>query len=167
MALSMRQAASRAASGGPAATSTDGMLSSAETQTMSVDAAIVLAFVLPERRSRHLGFLESKRGRVKFRKHLAHFKDCDPRFTAAIPPGQQTAQGIETLLWQYGAPETCTIISESQDLDGVVMALPDALRKIVGYGAGSIISCLEGRLAYYEGEEPGCRYALRRAGRQP
>lgn len=134
---------------------------------MSVETAIVLAFVLPERRPRYLGLLESKRGRIKFRKHLAHFKDFDPRFTAAIAPGQQTVQGIETLLRQYGAPGTCTIISESQELDGVVMELPDALGKVVGYGAGSIISCLEGRLAYYEGEEPGCRYALRRVVRQP
>ena len=47
------------------------------------------------------------------------------------------------------------------------MELRDALGKVVGHGAGSIIWCLDGRLAYYEGEEPGCRYALRRVGRQP
>ncbi|MGE5570927.1 MAG: hypothetical protein ACM3S5_17980 [Rhodospirillales bacterium] len=134
---------------------------------MSVEAAIVSAFVLPERRARYLELLESKRGRIKFREHLAHFRDFDPRFVLAIPPNQQTAQGIESVLRQHGAPTTCTVISESQELDNAVMDLPGALSKIVGCGAGSVVSCLEGRLAYYESEEPGCRCILRRVLRQP
>ena len=129
---------------------------------MPVEAAIVSAFILPERRARYLGLLETKRGRIKFREQLAHFRDLDPRFATAIPPGQQTARAIGAILRQHGAPGTCTIISESQELDNVVMELSAALSKVVGYGAGCIVSCLEGHLAYYEGEEPGCRFILRR-----
>ncbi len=61
-----------------------------------------------------------------------------------------------------GAPERCYVISESSDFDGKEMLLIDAIEEVLGYGMGSIISCVAGKLVYYEGEMPSHRYILER-----
>jgi len=43
------------------------------------------------------------------------------------------------------------------------MRLEATLDETVGYVDGTIISCIPGRLAYFEGEENGARYILERA----
>jgi hypothetical protein len=43
------------------------------------------------------------------------------------------------------------------------MPLSKALSSTVGYGMGTLISCVPGELAYYESEERGERYVLRHA----
>lgn len=134
---------------------------------MSTVAALVSAFILPQRRARYLNLLESQRGSTKFCNSLAHFKDFDPRFMVRIPADEQTPQGIAALLREYGAPAQCTVISERQDINNATLSLLDALTELVGYGMGSIVSCVEGRLAYYEGEERGCRFILYRPVREP
>jgi len=48
-------------------------------------------------------------------------------------------------------------LSESREIDRRVMPLADALVAVVGRGLGTVLSCLPGRLAYYESEE-GDRY---------
>jgi hypothetical protein len=50
-----------------------------------------------------------------------------------------------------GAPETCHVISEGE-LDGKEMDLASALKEAVGNGVGAVISCVPGRLGYFEGE---------------
>lgn len=42
------------------------------------------------------------------------------------------------------------------------MPLDEALRAVVGRGMGAFVSCVPGRLAYFESEEPGSRYLLHR-----
>ncbi len=42
------------------------------------------------------------------------------------------------------------------------MLLTDALAAVVGRGFGTILVCIPGSLAYYEGEDPGERYILER-----
>jgi len=54
-------------------------------------------------------------------------------------------------LRRLGAPETCHIISEGK-LDGEEMHLGSALKEVVGGGLGTVISCVPGRLGYFEGE---------------
>jgi hypothetical protein len=49
-----------------------------------------------------------------------------------------------------GAPETCHVIGGEHD--GKDMDLLTALKQIVGYGTGTVLSCLPGKLAYFEGE---------------
>ena len=41
-------------------------------------------------------------------------------------------------------------------------SLRAALEKTVGTGSGTIISCIAGKLAYFEGEEQNQRYILER-----
>jgi hypothetical protein len=55
-------------------------------------------------------------------------------------------------------------MSES-DLDGGWMDLQDALDWTVATGTGTLISCIPGELAYYEGEDINLRYILQRLER--
>jgi hypothetical protein len=54
------------------------------------------------------------------------------------------------------------MMSASSKLDGHETELRSALQATVGYGDGTFISCLSGRLAYFEGEERNERYILER-----
>jgi hypothetical protein len=49
-----------------------------------------------------------------------------------------------------GAPESCHVIGGKRD--GQDVELLDALRETVGYGVGTVLSCVPGKLAYFEGE---------------
>lgn len=85
------------------------------------------------------------------------------RFVVPIPPSQSGYAGILDLLRGKGAPETCYAVSEDDELDGKELPLSDSLKKIVGYGMGTFLSCLPGRLAYFEDEDE--RWILERKGK--
>lgn len=57
---------------------------------------------------------------------------------------------------------TCVLLAEDKTLDGRELPLDAAVSAVVGRGMGAFVSCLPGRLAYYEGEAPGERYLLER-----
>lgn len=130
--------------------------------TASPEESLIRAFLLPERRARLLALLASPKRRRKLTAGLAHFAALDPRFATRIDPARQSSAAILALLRERGAPPTCFLLSESADLDGREMPLADALNAVVGRGMGTLISCLPGRLGYYEGEEPGEGYVLAR-----
>ena len=119
-------------------------------------------FLIPERRSRFRSLLTSQRGRDRLKRELAHFHKLDPRYAHRIPGNQHRPEQIERLLLSKGAPATCRAFSEDPGIDQRVMALGDALKRIVGYGMGTFLSCIPGKLAYFEGEEMGERYILER-----
>jgi hypothetical protein len=127
-------------------------------------AALIGAFILAERRERYLTLLTSARGRAKLRAALAHFRDLEPRTARPVPAAQQTPRGVASLLRAHGAPAECVLLAEDAALDGQRLALEAALEAVVGRGMGAFVSCVPGRLAYYEGEEPGEGYLLERAG---
>jgi hypothetical protein len=120
------------------------------------------AFVVPEKRARYLSLLESQRGRKKLLNGLNHCHDLDPRFAKLIPSSEQSEQSIENLLRQKGAPGRCHVMSDNPDIDNRQMALTDALSKTVAMGAGTLISCIAGKLAYFEMEGFDGRYILER-----
>jgi hypothetical protein len=53
-------------------------------------------------------------------------------------------------------------VSEDPDIDGKRLPLDEALLLVVGAGNGTLLSCVPGLLAYYEGEGPGDRFLLAR-----
>jgi hypothetical protein len=127
------------------------------------DLATIRAFIASERRDRYVGLLASARGRAKLRAGLAHLRDLDPRFARVVPPAEQTPDSVAAHLRSRGAPAECVLLAEDSALDGQRLPLDEALAAVVGRGMGAFVSCLPGRLAYYEGEEPGERYILERA----
>ena len=123
-------------------------------------SALIRAFIARERRERYLALLASPRGRDKLRRRLAHLHDLDPRCCRELPKGVHSAQEIGGYLKAKGAPTECVLLAEDSELDGQRLPLGKALEAVLGRGMGAFISCLPGRLAFYEGESAGVRYVL-------
>jgi hypothetical protein len=84
-------------------------------------------------------------------------------FMIEIPKPNSDPEEIARLLRKYGAGDTCYSIIWS-DIDGMVLSLDNALDKVVGDGA-VIVSCIHGKLAYFEAEQgygPPPRFILKR-----
>jgi len=130
---------------------------------MTNEDSLIKAFADPARAGRYLGLLGSPRGRAKLIATLAHDFRLDSRYATRVASTESNARSIERLLRKLGAPEVCYCLSENPELDTREMPLGEALAATVGYGMGTLISCVPGKLAYYESEERGERYVLRRA----
>jgi hypothetical protein len=85
---------------------------------MDHSAAIISAFIRPERVPRYLALLSKPGGREKLRAKLAHLADLDPRFATPLVGDEARAEAIERLLKAKGAPASCYCLSESDELDG-------------------------------------------------
>lgn len=127
----------------------------------SHEAAFVRAFIVANKRSRYLTLLASKRRR-EFLQRLDHQLDYEPSLARRIPAEQQSNESIEALLCERGASDQCYVISSNDDWDGRTMSLRHALADVVGCGFGTVLSCVPGRLAYWESEDIGERYILHR-----
>jgi len=88
--------------------------------------------------------------------------DFDRQVVVVIPADCQTASKIEKLLRVRGAPAACWLVSERSEWDGRQMPLANALDSVIGAGFGTVISCIPGRLGYFEGEGPENRHLLER-----
>jgi hypothetical protein len=121
---------------------------------------LVKAFILPARQGRYLEFLKTPKNRAKFIDQLAHFEHLNPQFAIYIPGNQQNPASLLKLLTTKGAGPNCWVISENSKMDGREMDLETALRETVGYQMGTFLSCVPGKLAYFEDE--GDRYILQR-----
>lgn len=129
---------------------------------MEQEKLLIEAFIVKRKRNRMIELLSKKKRRSKILESLYHFNDLDPRFVKNIPPNQQTSNKIYSLLKDKGATNMCYIISADLDIDQKTLRLSDALDIVVGSGSGTLISCVPGRLGYYEGENPGDRCILER-----
>ena len=129
----------------------------------SHEEAFIIAFVRREKRGRFRALLSDPRRRAKILSTLAHQPPLDQRFMHPIDRSNHNPEAIEKLLRTKGARGTCDVLSEWALFDGLKLPLRSALEHVVGAGMGTVISCISGRLAYYEGEDPGERYILERA----
>jgi hypothetical protein len=114
---------------------------------------LVRAFFVPTKRERYLEIIANPKKRKKFLRELAHFKDLDPRWHFDLPKGVHGAEEIGASLVRKEAPQLCWATSEDSELDGKEMPLLDALKKVVGRQMGTFLSCLPGKLAYFEDED--------------
>ena len=114
---------------------------------------LVLSFIIPARQSRYLKLLGKPKRRKDITASLAHFKHVDMRYVVQIPPSQQHKPDILKILKAKGAPDSCHALSEDDELDGKEISLPHALAFIVGRGIGTFLSCIPGKLAYFEDED--------------
>jgi len=114
---------------------------------------LVRSFILPARQARYLELLSRPKRRKDVTALLARFKHLDMRFAAHFPPSQHSAAQLLQILRSKGAPDTCYVISESSDIDGLTIPLSDAMTHIHGRGIGTFLSCVPGKLAYFEDED--------------
>ncbi len=127
---------------------------------MDHEEAVIRAFRLPTKRDRYLEFLSSPRRRTKFIAELAHFKHLDAKFAFSIPGSQKNPASLHKLLTAKGAGPKCWVISKNRALDCREMDLEAALKATIGYQMGTFISCMPGKLAYFEDEDS--RFILQR-----
>jgi|ERR1700720_978954 len=120
---------------------------------MNHEESAVKAFIRPNRQERYLGFLRNPKRRNSFTSELAHFKALDPKCIVAIPPSQQNPSSVEELLTAKGAGSRCWVMSENSKIDARELDLREALNETVGRGMGTIISCVAGKLGYFEDED--------------
>jgi hypothetical protein len=119
------------------------------------ERGLVTAFSLPQRQNRYLEILvkPKRRGDIT---EFAHFKHLDPRWIVPIQPSSQHAENIYQVLREKGASKVCYGFSEWDEVDGKTLPLLDALKSVVGQGMGTFLSCVAGRLAYFEDEDMRC-----------
>jgi len=123
----------------------------------------IRAFVQRDKHERFLGFLANPKNRKKFTESLSHFRWFDRRFATPIPWNvdpklklwERHVQGIDNiygLLKSKGAGLNCWAISEDPGIDGRELDLKAALEHVNGRQIGTILSCVPGKLAYFESE---------------
>lgn len=126
----------------------------------SHEQLFVKSFILPAKRERYISFLTNKKRREKLLDNLDHLHDLDEKNIINIPVSKQNATDICWILQEKGAGENCHVISTKSELDGKELPLIRSLEEIVGSGFGTYISCIAGRLGYYESEEAKERFIL-------
>ena len=111
----------------------------------------IKSFIRADRQHRWAGLLPNPRRRSRFIHRLADDSDLDERCFVTVPPSPNYVSVLE-LLRSMGAPDRCYLISEVPGFDRTEMTLEEAVAQVFGSGMGTVISCLPGGLAYYEGE---------------
>jgi hypothetical protein len=116
------------------------------------EQAFVEAFVQRSRRERAAFCLSNPKKRHEFINKFAHHgRDVlIPAHLKSIDPSHQNPKSIYAILHNLGAPSTCHVISTH--VEGGDFELLSALEQVVGCGHGAVISCIPGRLGYFEGE---------------
>lgn len=121
---------------------------------LNPEEATVRAFIERSRQERCLYLLADQKRRKKFTGKLSHFKWLDVRFVKAIPSSTaHTAAEIAAFLRSKGASERVWVISQRSAIDGQELGLEAALEAVWGSDWGTFISCVPGRLAYFNEEE--------------
>ena len=120
------------------------------------EEALVKAFIPRHRQERFLEIIAKPKKRAKLLKELYHFDDLNPECMVAIPPNQQNPSGILKMLTAKGAGPQCYVMSSNSRLDGKEVDLAIALEESVGNQEGTLISCVSGKLGYFEDEDGRC-----------
>src|SRR5580704_4873800 len=120
------------------------------------EEALVKAFIPPHRQERFLEIIAKPKKRAKLLKELYHFDDLNPECMVAIPRNQQDPSAILKLLREKGAGPKCYVMSSNSRLDGKEVELAIALEQTVGNQEGTLISCVPGKLGYFEDEDGRC-----------
>ncbi len=119
-----------------------------------IETDFVKAFVHRSQQDRCILQLSASKKRRDFLDTLCHKyeKVFDDRFMQKIADADAKPGTLLTLLQKHGAPDTCYAISESREIDGRSLPLAEALETCVDHGFPTILSCIPGRLAYFEAE---------------
>lgn len=113
------------------------------------------------RRMQTLLELGAKR-RSDVRAMLDHAVVLDGRHATHLEGEAASASNVEALLCRHGALKTCLVISSDKRMDGRELPLSDALSGVVESDFGTFLSCIPGKLGYFEYEDLRSAYLLRR-----
>jgi hypothetical protein len=120
----------------------------------------IAAFLKGGKRDRYRGILSNPRLRHKFTNLLTHFTDFDSKYRLPLPSDRLFVENTGIELRKRGCPAIVYAISEDPALDRKELLLAEALKRIVGSGMGTVLSCVPGCLAFVETEDE--RFILER-----
>lgn len=126
------------------------------------EVEFVRSFIISEKQERYLSLLKNKKGRLKIRFGFNHRNDLNPTYATLIPKNLQSVDSVERLLKKKGASNDCYVLSSNSNTNEEFMALDNALEETLGKGMGTLISCIPGKLAYFELEDINEKYILER-----
>lgn len=121
----------------------------------------VRAFVVKEKRGRWLTLLASEKGRKKLVGTFYHHYEFDFRFAEQFDP-KASPRDILDRLRKEGAGTTGMLLSSDCDLDGRTMNTRQAVEAMYASGSGTYLVFDPDHLAYFESEDEGERYLLKR-----
>ena len=113
-------------------------------------------------KERYLVLVKSEKGLRKIKREISHFRKINPDLIVKIPSNKQSVGEIYNLLKQNGASQNCFVISEDCRIDGLSADLFDILSEVVGSSNGTLLSCIPGKLLYYESEDKKIRMILKK-----
>ena len=120
-----------------------------------------LEFLVEPSRRRIETLLErGNKRRHDLRSLLDHAVRLDPRFSQHLTGSEAFPAPVEAKLRSLGAPGICHVIAANSQLDAREMPLREALDAIIGKGNGAFVSCIPGRLGFYEYEDMKSSYLL-------
>lgn len=125
------------------------------------EEGLIRSFIDRSRREQFLRRVANPKTRQQQLDKLNHFYDLDDRYAHLIPPRYQTPEDIYRLLKARGAPDQCHVMGNG-DLDGRDLPLRQAVQEVLDYPFGQFISCLPGKLGFFQDEDQGRRYILER-----
>jgi hypothetical protein len=123
------------------------------------------AFLHPTQARRAKSLLENgAKGRKKLLAMFDHDLDFDRSDNFLVGSGFDSAQAICDRLIGLGASGNCYVMSVDRELDAQSMTLERAIQSCYASGMGTFVSCIPGRLGYFEGEDAGYRFVLQNGG---
>jgi hypothetical protein len=132
-----------------------------------IEEIIVKSFFNKRIQQRVLFELSSPKKRWDPLRGLRHkyYDTLRNEFMIKIPEPNSNFEKIAEMLKNHGAGEFCYSLSDCEEIKSKELPLLTALEKAVGYVMPSIISCISGKLAYFESEQsygPPPRFILKR-----
>ncbi len=93
---------------------------------------------------------------------LHHSVRLAPCYAQHLTGSEAFSGPVEAMLRKRGAPSDCYVLGGSSELDGRKLPLAEALEAIIGMSNGAFVSCIPGRLGFYEYEDMKSSYLLSR-----
>jgi hypothetical protein len=140
------------------------MTAAEEALGAETDASRLLPFVIESRRTRWRDLLSTPKGRKKLLAKLWNGDDLDKTLMTQLKPAERSIPVLLTKLRSLGAPDNCHLISARSALDGRDLDLTSALQSVFELAPGTIISCIPGKLAYYENDDRNGSYIIQASG---
>jgi len=127
---------------------------------MDHELLLIKAFVIKERQQRYINLVTTAKGRKKFRSYISHFNDLNANYCIPLHSFQTHSQLYDRLRSE-GSLDMIYIIAANSQYDMQSLSLLDATKQLFSSDISYFISCIPGKLAYYEGEEKNQRYLLK------
>jgi hypothetical protein len=126
-------------------------------QNLDLEQKVITRFFAHSKRERYLHFVASPKNRKKLLADLHSGQFFQANALERVTSSEEHV--IQQALRQQGiTSRTCYVIIDNAALDTQTLPLPEAMRQVVGWGAGTILVFTEAELIFVELEGLRNRY---------